>query len=88
MLVIELIVKECNLTTGIVRIGGRCQSTELEPFLLRHIKYKMRKEKTIASNIYNAILVSDPFLDTNLFYLLVRFETYNELSIIFLYNNS
>ena len=42
---LELIVRECKLSNGVVRVGGRCKSDSLEPFLLRNVK------KTNAKNI-------------------------------------
>ena len=43
---LENCIKECKLTKGVVRVGGRCKSESLEPFLLRNQKRK-HKNKNI-----------------------------------------
>ena len=52
---LEYIVDECRLNGGVVRVGGRCKSTKLEPFLLRNIKQIKRREKNTDANIFHRI---------------------------------
>ena len=42
---LERIIDKCSLQDGIVRIGGRCKSSLLEPFLLKNLK-KNTKSKS------------------------------------------
>jgi hypothetical protein len=41
---LESIIIECSLTSGIVRVGGRCKNPRLNDFLLKNIKFKVRQE--------------------------------------------
>jgi len=43
---LENCVEKCKLTSGVVRVGGRCKSENLEPFLLRNLK----RNRTIRNN--------------------------------------
>lgn len=52
---LEYCIKECGINSGVVRVGGRSKSEILKPFLLQNIKQKMRDERKIDINIYNAI---------------------------------
>ena len=52
---LEFIVKECKLTNGVVRVGGRCKSEALEPYLLKNIKRKAKITKSISADIFYRI---------------------------------
>ena len=52
---LELIVSQCKLTTGVVRVGGRCKSENLEPFLLTKIKRHANMTRTIDGDIFHRI---------------------------------
>ncbi|CAF0906280.1 unnamed protein product [Brachionus calyciflorus] len=39
---LEYCIRECNLTKGIVRVGGRSNSSKLEPYFLKNIKFQER----------------------------------------------
>lgn len=47
-------VKKCNLSYGVVRVGGRCNSESLKRFLLSNVKSRMRQTKS-ESVIYSSI---------------------------------
>ena len=42
---LEMIIRNCKLTAGVVRIGGQCKSEELAPYLLKNIKTKNKNTK-------------------------------------------
>ncbi|CAF1087216.1 unnamed protein product, partial [Brachionus calyciflorus] len=52
---LEYCIHECNLTQGIVRVGGRSKSEDLEPFLLKNIKADLRKKRKIQGNIHHRL---------------------------------
>ena len=49
---LEYCVTECSLTTGVVRVGGRCKNRNLEGFLLKNIKNLARQERSIDKSIF------------------------------------
>ena len=49
---LDLCIKECHLNSGVVRIGGRCKSPNLEHFLLRKIKQSIKEERKVDSSIF------------------------------------
>ena len=49
---LELCIKECHLNSGVVRIGGRCKSSNLENFLLRKIKQSIKEERKVDSSVF------------------------------------
>lgn len=49
---LELCVEECNLNSGVVRVGGRCKNKSLEGFFLRKIKENIRQERSIEKSIF------------------------------------
>ncbi|CAF0742317.1 unnamed protein product [Brachionus calyciflorus] len=48
---LEYCIDECDLTEGVVRVGGRSRSERLAPFLLSNIKQKLRNENKINRSI-------------------------------------
>ena len=49
---LESIIRECSLTSGVVRVGGRCKNPQLEDFLLKNIKSKVRQEKKTNKSLF------------------------------------
>lgn len=60
---LEYCIRECNLTMGVVRVGGRSKSENLKPFLLSTIKQSLRKERKIDRNIFIRIKTERDNLD-------------------------
>jgi hypothetical protein len=52
---LELIIKECKLNRGVVRVGGRSKAENLSAFLLRNIKSAMRAERKIEQFVHHGI---------------------------------
>lgn len=46
---LENCIDKCELKTGVVRVGGRCKSETLEPFLLKNIKKNNRYRRSKSS---------------------------------------
>ena len=49
---LEYCMNDCNLYEGVVRIGGRSQSKNLESFLLKNVKLKVRKERKLSKSLF------------------------------------
>ena len=52
---LEYCIKVCNITKGVVRVGGRSKMESLNNFLLSNIKYRLRGERRIDRNIFRQI---------------------------------
>ncbi len=52
---LEYCIKQCSITQGVVRVGGRSRSENLKNFMLRDIKKQLRQERKIDQEIYYAI---------------------------------
>ena len=52
---LEYCIDECGLNMGIVRVGGRCKSTKLNPFLLSTIKTGLKMERKIDFRVHQRI---------------------------------
>ena len=52
---LEYCIKECGLSEGVVRVGGRSRSENLNNFLLSNIKQKLKDENKINRMIKSAI---------------------------------
>ncbi len=48
-------IDECHLNSGIIRVGGRCTSDKLKPFLLSEVKIKIKDSRRMKSVIFNQI---------------------------------
>ena len=49
---LEACVEKCKLSTGVVRIGSRCENKNLEIFLLKNIKSNMRKNHSVEKYLH------------------------------------
>ena len=52
---LEFCINECQLKSGVVRVGGRSKCESLEPFLLSTIKQKLRAKRAIDPKVYQRI---------------------------------
>ena len=82
---LEYCIDECQLNAGIVRVGGRCKSQKLEPFLLANVKRAQKVKKSVDGDIFHRIRDQFSMLDNikvnNIFtcaffcYIFVNFES-------------
>jgi hypothetical protein len=49
---LEACVEKCKLSTGVVRIGSRCENKNLEKFLLKNIKSDMHQYKSMEKYLH------------------------------------
>ena len=49
---LEACVEKCKLSTGVVRIGSRCENKNLEKFLLKNIKLNMQKNPSVEKYLH------------------------------------
>ena len=49
---LEACVNKCKLSTGVVRIGSRCENANLEKFLLKNIKNNTRQNRSVERSLY------------------------------------
>lgn len=52
---LEYCINECHLSSGIVRVGGRCATERLQPFLLSTVKQALRESRQMDPLIYHQI---------------------------------
>ena len=52
---LEYCINECDIKSGVIRIGGRSKSENLEPFLLKNVKQNLRSKRQIDKNVYYSI---------------------------------
>lgn len=59
---LEYCIRECHINSGVVRVGGRSKSVNLDSFFLPNIKRNMRHERKFDSNIHHAIKLQEEVL--------------------------
>ena len=52
---LEYCIDECQLNSGIVRVGGRSQTERLQPFLLSNIKKNLKQKRQIDGDVFYRI---------------------------------
>lgn len=53
---LEYCITECGINSGVVRVGGRSKSANLDSFLLSNIKREMKHGRQIDPNIHHRII--------------------------------